>query len=342
MNMELGKKIKTLRLERNMTQEHLAEALKVTPQAVSKWENGVSAPDISMLPAISIVFGVTIDDLFSLNDDENLERIGNMLNSVRDLTESTFASAETQLKGIASRKPGCGDAYLRMAQLYEHRIATMTRSAVGYAKQSIMIEPDKKAGHSLMTNLLGGYGGDWTCNNTLEMVRYYRGLMKKVPDWQQGWGWLLDQLIGNGLLGEAEAVVRNTAFKHDELAKARLGDIAYARGDGEKALKLWQECIDDAPCSWRPYAWRADKMVFMGRYEDAIRDYTAWLKRQPAPRYVDPCICMSLLYEEMGDIQNAIKMREEQYSIYKNEHHFEDGEAYDSIMREIDRLRAIG
>jgi hypothetical protein len=35
-------------------------------------------------------------------------------------------------------------------------------------------------------------------------------------------------------------------------------------------------------------------------------------------------------------------MREEQYSIYKNEHHFEDGEAYDSIMREIDRLRAIG
>ena len=341
MNIELGKKIKVFRMDRNMTQELLAESLNVSPQAISKWENGVSAPDIGMLPAISVVFGVTIDDLFSLTDNENLERIDNMLCSERDLSENVFVATESLLKGIVSRKPDCANAYLRLAELYEHRIRTLTRLAVDYAKQAIRIQPEKKACHSVLTNLLHGYGSDWTCNNTLEMVRYYRGVMKRVPDWQEGWRWLLDQLIGNGLLKEARAVILTTEFKHNELAKARLGDIAYAQGNGEEALRLWQECIDDAPDAWRPYAWRADKMVLMGRYDDAIKDFTAWLEKQPSPRFVDPCICMALLYEEMGDIPKAIQMREEQYRICKEEHYFDSGEVYDGILREIARLKSI-
>ena len=264
MNIELGKKIKALRMERGMTQESLAETLSVSPQAVSKWENGVSAPDIGMLPAISIAFGVTIDELFSLTDDENLERIDNMLCDVRDLSATAFNSAESLLQNIIARKPGCGDAYLRLAELYEHRIKTFTRLAVDYAKQAIRLMPEKKCCHSVMTNVLHGYGGDWTCTNTLEMVRYYRELMKKVPDWQEGWNWLLHQLIGNGLLEEAREVIETTEFKHNDIAKARLGDIAYAEGKGEEALRLWQECIDEAPDAWRPYAYRADRMVYMG------------------------------------------------------------------------------
>ena len=40
--MDIGNQIKSLRLAKGVTQEQLAEALRVTPQAVSKWENGVS------------------------------------------------------------------------------------------------------------------------------------------------------------------------------------------------------------------------------------------------------------------------------------------------------------
>lgn len=307
MNIELGKKIKALRMERGMTQELLAGTLGVSPQAISKWENEVTAPDIGMLPAISVTFGVTIDELFSLTDGENLKRIANMLSDVRDLSETAFASAESLLQGIAARKPGCGEAYLRLAELYEHRISSLTRLAVDYAKQAIRIEPEKKACHSVMTNVLHSYARDWTCNNTLEMVRYYRGLMKRVPEWQEGWYWLLDQLIGNGLLQEARDVIESTEkVRHHQLAKARLGDIAYAEGNGEEALRLWQECIDDAPGAWRPYAHRADRLVYMGRYDEAISDYTSWLDKQPPPRYSGPYICMALLYEEMGDIPRAI------------------------------------
>lgn len=66
--MELGNKIKTLRLKAGLTQEKLADELNVSFQTVSKWENNVCAPDISMLPKLSVFFGVTIDELFNLTN----------------------------------------------------------------------------------------------------------------------------------------------------------------------------------------------------------------------------------------------------------------------------------
>ncbi len=64
MQENIGTKIAELRKSRGMKQDELAEMLGVTPQAVSKWENGASMPDIALLPKIAEIFGVTIDDLF--------------------------------------------------------------------------------------------------------------------------------------------------------------------------------------------------------------------------------------------------------------------------------------
>ena len=64
MQENIGAKIAELRREHNMKQDELAEMLDVTPQAVSKWENGASMPDIALLPKLANIFGVTIDDLF--------------------------------------------------------------------------------------------------------------------------------------------------------------------------------------------------------------------------------------------------------------------------------------
>jgi len=61
----LGNKIKSLRINKNITQEELAEKLSITSQAVSKWERNISSPDISMLPMIARYFGITIDELLN-------------------------------------------------------------------------------------------------------------------------------------------------------------------------------------------------------------------------------------------------------------------------------------
>ena len=59
----MGKRISSLRKNKGLTQEQLADRLGVSAQAVSKWENDVSCPDISLLPQLSDVLGVTTDEL---------------------------------------------------------------------------------------------------------------------------------------------------------------------------------------------------------------------------------------------------------------------------------------
>ena len=65
MEMTLGKRIGTLRRQKELKQDDLAEMLGVSPQAVSKWENDQTCPDISLLPKLAEVLGVTVDELLS-------------------------------------------------------------------------------------------------------------------------------------------------------------------------------------------------------------------------------------------------------------------------------------
>lgn len=62
-NKTIGDRIKFHRKRLGMTQEQLAERMGVSAQAVSKWENNLSCPDISVLPELAEVFGITVDEL---------------------------------------------------------------------------------------------------------------------------------------------------------------------------------------------------------------------------------------------------------------------------------------
>lgn len=59
----MGNRLCTLRKQKNLTQDQLAEAMGVSAQAVSKWENDLSCPDITMLPQLADYFQVSIDSL---------------------------------------------------------------------------------------------------------------------------------------------------------------------------------------------------------------------------------------------------------------------------------------
>ena len=61
----LGRRIARLRLAKTATQERLANELNVSPQAVSKWENDINYPDISLLPDLARFLGVSVDELLS-------------------------------------------------------------------------------------------------------------------------------------------------------------------------------------------------------------------------------------------------------------------------------------
>lgn len=67
MTQTMGQIIKNLRKEHGFTQDDLAEKLNISPQAVSRWENEISMPDISQIIPIAALFGVSTDVLFGLN-----------------------------------------------------------------------------------------------------------------------------------------------------------------------------------------------------------------------------------------------------------------------------------
>ncbi len=100
--MEMGKEIRRLRDDRGITQEALAAALDVTPQTVSKWERGASMPDIGMLPKIAIYFGVTIDQLFAMAPEQQLERIENRIYSRGLFDEAEEHQLEQQLNDLSA------------------------------------------------------------------------------------------------------------------------------------------------------------------------------------------------------------------------------------------------
>lgn len=70
MNETIGNRIAKFRKAKGLTQEELASVLGVSSQAVSKWENDASCPDISLLPQLCKVLGITADELLTGRNDE--------------------------------------------------------------------------------------------------------------------------------------------------------------------------------------------------------------------------------------------------------------------------------
>ena len=73
--MTIGQRIKELRKKQNLTQEKLADLLGVSFQAVSKWENDMNAPDLSLIAPLTRLLHVTADELLGLTEAQNDERL---------------------------------------------------------------------------------------------------------------------------------------------------------------------------------------------------------------------------------------------------------------------------
>ncbi len=117
--MNLGNRIRELRKKNNVTQEQLAGALNLSPQAVSKWEMNVGYPDISLLPAIAAYFRVSMDELFAYDVLEIDRKIEEIQKEASPYFWSDLEKAEAiYLKGIA-QYPGSDTLKAKLLDLYE-------------------------------------------------------------------------------------------------------------------------------------------------------------------------------------------------------------------------------
>ena len=75
MEMTIGRRIAQLRREKGLTQEELSQKMEVSAQAVSKWENDQTCPDIASLPKLAKILGVTVDELLSGKEDAPVAQV---------------------------------------------------------------------------------------------------------------------------------------------------------------------------------------------------------------------------------------------------------------------------
>ncbi|MBQ6043440.1 MAG: helix-turn-helix transcriptional regulator [Clostridia bacterium] len=87
MNVKIGTIIKSLRKEQKVTQEELAAAVGVTPQAISRWEGEGGYPDIELLPEIADFFAVSIDELIGYRKSEREEKLNRIHKELNRLSE---------------------------------------------------------------------------------------------------------------------------------------------------------------------------------------------------------------------------------------------------------------
>lgn len=115
--LSIGRQIRRLRLADGMTQEQLAERLGVTFQSVSKWENGLTAPDLSLLEPLADLFRVSMDELLGYDGKARTEEIEKLATRAWECREKgDMAGAAAVLEAGLARFPG--DEVLLNCALY--------------------------------------------------------------------------------------------------------------------------------------------------------------------------------------------------------------------------------
>ncbi len=79
-NKSIGEIISSLRKEKGMTQNDLAEKMNVTDKAVSKWERNLSCPDINSIPKLAEILGTSVEDLLNAQVKKQANKIDDIVN----------------------------------------------------------------------------------------------------------------------------------------------------------------------------------------------------------------------------------------------------------------------
>lgn len=309
--MTLGNRIKELRIKHGLTQEKLAQALNVTPQSISKWENDITMPDILLLPDLSTLFGVTIDELFDLSVEQKLERIEHRLDVEEIIDARDFATMEQYLKEKINDKDYQYKAIYLISYLYTRRLMSDAKIIEKYTKQGIKLEPQKKD-LGWMLGKTGNYHcWDWDMSNHTNAINFYQEVVNENPNSSLSLCYLIDNLLADNRSDEAEKYLEKyQQLRPNNIAmiEAYRAGIALARFDEAKADQIMENLIKNNPdndgCLFEVAQYYAKK----AQYDKAINYYEEAFEKDPKrPRYIDALLSIADIYDIMGDIKKEVE-----------------------------------
>lgn len=110
MQIRIGENLRKLRIKNELTQEKLAEVFGVSPQAISRWENNTTYPDVTMLPSIANYYNVSIDELIGMDEIRNVEKVNNVFSIVHEYESKGMIdeAIQTLREAIKMYPSNCG------------------------------------------------------------------------------------------------------------------------------------------------------------------------------------------------------------------------------------------
>ena len=343
--MELGKKIKQLRLKARLTQEQLADKLGIGAQSVSKWENAVAMPDISTLPLLAEIFGVSIDDLFDLTVEQRLNRIENRMDIEDELPQDVFREYEDYLKIQLKSEVYQERATELIAYLYWHRMNADAQKASRYAREAVLKNPGKKGCQWMLQKAEGHVAWDWNIGNHSKAVEFYREIVEKNPEKKLPYAYLFDNLLADHRAEEAEKLLEKYAALPD-VNPVHVGvyraHIALARFDVKTADRIMEELGERYPDDFiylfeaaQYYAGKCDYDKAIGLYEHSFEIETR------RPRFTDELMAIAAIYEIQGNYQEAAETYDRIIDLLENEWGFTEETGLQQAKKEKARLLAM-
>ena len=338
--MEMGKEIRRLRNDRGLTQEALAAALNVTAQTVSKWECGTSIPDVQLLPEIAVFFGVTIDQLFAMTPEQQLERIENGIYARGLFSEAEQRQIERQLDTIAERPELAGKAELVLAELYNHQAEQYRLLAVEHGKAAVEKTGGDAEAVSELANAWGSYMPDWNVRNHHALIEWFSDYCRRDPDNRASLMWLLDNLIADRRLDEARQWLEKLAqTDHTFRTPMYRYLIAQAAGERAEAEKVLRELESTEEPEWCLALTLGDIYTQRQEYDEAIAWYRRGQELQPSPKYIDSATSIAHICEIRGDRPGAIAAYREVLRLLREEWGIVSGETCAEVERAIRKLQ---
>ena len=123
MTLSISENIRKHRAAKIMTQEQLAEIVGVSPQAVSRWENGTSYPDITLLPVLANIFGITVDILLGADSIKRQAQIQEILERNRALhNEGRIEDSISYIKTKIREFPDSAELAYQLAYALDKKV----------------------------------------------------------------------------------------------------------------------------------------------------------------------------------------------------------------------------
>ena len=342
--MELGKKIRQLRYKAGLTQEQLADKLGVGPQAVSKWENAASMPDITTLPLLAEAFGVSIDELFSLSSEQRLNRIENSLDINEELPQDLFREYEDFLTAQLNDAQVKQRSTSLLAYLYWHRMNSNAQKAARYAKDVIRMAPGEKDCQWVLNRAEGHAVWDWNIANHTKAIEFWREIVEENPDTRLPYLYLIDNLLADHRADEAEKYLERASRLPDArpiMVQVYQANIALARFDEKTADGIIEDLVakhpEDVICLFEAAQYYAKKC----NYPRAIELYEQAFEKEPRrPRFTDELMGIADIYEIMGEYGKAAETYGRIIDLLENEWGFTEDTGLEHARKEKARLLA--